>query len=389
LHALTGARQGGTPASDIYSLGVVMWEIFTERLPFGHIAGMRTQASHSFMDAQSEKKGSELISSIATQDLRPVTDGFEWPDNYKALMQRMWHSSSERRPAIAEVVRRLERLLDAEDKEATMLRRRKEWEPISMDQLKIGKLLGKGAAGDVHEASWNGNQCAVKSFFASTKSDFNAELNVLHRLRHPNIVNFFGACMGTDDDGTYDSRVFTTRDSNDGMSRVFTTDDTAVTSVEGRLSQPPPTSQKRGSTCLIVMELCAIDLYRHLQKYGKLAAQPSDPSQPATAKLHLATRVRYALDAAKAMVFLHNHQIIHHDLKSSNLLISNDKARTVKICDFSLSHATQGSFDARSQDAHSVTGSVVSEAIGTASYLAPEKLQYHLRAISMATEVLT
>ena len=44
-----------------------------------------------------------------------------------------------------------------------------------------------------------------------------------------------------------------------------------------------------------------------LQKYGQLSASGDGPS---TAKLNLATRVRYALDAAKGMVFLHEHQVI-------------------------------------------------------------------------------
>ena len=92
------------------------------------------------------------------------------------------------------------------------------------------------------------------------------------------------------------------------------------------------------------------------------------------AKLNLATRVRYALDAAKGMTFLHNrqhastpllshlplpipllqeayrrpgvvHSIIHRDLKSSNLLIANDQSKTVKICDFSFSRLSQGRYE--------------------------------------------
>ena len=36
------ARQGASTASDIYSLGVVMWEVFTCRTPFGNVPGWQT-----------------------------------------------------------------------------------------------------------------------------------------------------------------------------------------------------------------------------------------------------------------------------------------------------------------------------------------------------------
>ena len=73
------------------------------------------------------------------------------------------------------------------------------------------ELLGEGAAGEVRGALWNGNECAVKIFLdaprgkrrtssgvQSATRDWYTELNVMHRLRHPNIVGFFGALLPGD-----------------------------------------------------------------------------------------------------------------------------------------------------------------------------------------------
>ena len=94
---------------------------------------------------------------------------------------------------------------------------------------------------------------------------------------------------------------------------------------------------------------------------------PAESREPGTAKLNFPTRVRYALDAAKGMVFLHQHDIIHHDLKSSNLLVASDKLRTVKICDFSLS-------DLFSQSVASGDDHFHDEESGTLGWIAPEKM---------------
>ena len=97
----------------------------------------------------------------------------------------------------------------------------------------------------------------------------------MHQLRHPNILNFYGAV--TKDTSNYH----------------------------------------------LVLEKCACSVYAQLQKYGSLSAKDGG------AKLNLATRVRYALDAAHGMVFLHERLIIHRDLKSSNLLIGKSRSGRV------------------------------------------------------------
>jgi serine/threonine protein kinase len=52
-------------------------------------------------------------------------------------------------------------------------------------------------------------------------------------------------------------------------------------------------------------------------------------------KMQWSGRVKLALDAAKGMLYLHNKDLLHCDLKSLNLLV--DKSWTCKVADFGLS----------------------------------------------------
>eukprot|EP01052_Picozoa_sp_SAG31_P023755 SAG31_NODE_1980_length_6748_cov_2.881336_2_plen_1218_part_00 len=184
----------------------------------------------------------------------------------------------------------------------------KDWEEIPPSQLKLGPRLGAGVSGEVKAALWSGNECAVKVFNPDDARDFRAELGILQQLRHPNVVSFYGAV----------------------------------------------TESKYNRFC-IVTERCQCSVYSQLHKYGKLTSE-----ETGTAKLNMATRLRYAHDAAKGMVFLHQHRIIHRDLKSSNLLVANDRLKTVKICDFCMS---------RIQGYYQRTGA----GLGTPGWVAPEE----------------
>ncbi|KAF9153751.1 Testis-specific serine/threonine-protein kinase 4, partial [Actinomortierella ambigua] len=61
--------------------------------------------------------------------------------------------------------------------------------------LVLGKSLGFGAFGAVHEARWGNQPCAAKTFFLS-ESDFDQqsiqkEIAVLQKLRHRHIIQFY------------------------------------------------------------------------------------------------------------------------------------------------------------------------------------------------------
>ncbi|KAG0225124.1 hypothetical protein BGW42_004637, partial [Actinomortierella wolfii] len=67
--------------------------------------------------------------------------------------------------------------------------------PSSVELHVLGNLLGSGAFGSVYEARWGAQKCAAKAFF-HTPSDLyereiQKEINALQKLRHRNIIQFY------------------------------------------------------------------------------------------------------------------------------------------------------------------------------------------------------
>ncbi|KAJ0260814.1 hypothetical protein HA466_0040580 [Hirschfeldia incana] len=153
------------------------------------------------------------------------------------------------------------------------------WE-IMWEDLQIGDRIGIGSYGEVYRAEWNGTEVAVKKFLdqdfsGDSLTQFRSEIEIMLRLRHPNVVLFMGAV---------------TRPPNFSILTEFL---------------------PRGS------------LYRLLHR----------PNHQLDEK----RRMRMALDVAKGMNYLHTSHpiVVHRDLKSPNLLV--DKNWVVKVCDFGLS----------------------------------------------------
>eukprot|EP00271_Cylindrocystis_brebissonii_P000893 TRINITY_DN11071_c0_g3_i1.p1 TRINITY_DN11071_c0_g3~~TRINITY_DN11071_c0_g3_i1.p1 ORF type:complete len:961 (-),score=224.53 TRINITY_DN11071_c0_g3_i1:406-3288(-) len=157
-----------------------------------------------------------------------------------------------------------------------------EWEDID-----LGERIGQGSYGKVFRADWQGSDVAVKVFLeqdikGEALTEFKAEIEMMRRLRHPNVVLLMGAVM-----------------------------------------RPPNLS--------IVTEFCPRgSLFRLLHRPNR--------------ELDEKRRIRMALDVAKGMNYLHRRDppIVHRDLKSPNLLV--DKNWTVKVCDFGLSRMKHNTF---------------------------------------------
>ncbi|WOH16404.1 hypothetical protein DCAR_0935957 [Daucus carota subsp. sativus] len=174
-----------------------------------------------------------------------------------------------------------------------------DWEidPTELD-FSHSSIIGKGSFGEIVKAGWRGTPVAVKRILPSLSDDrlviqdFRHEVNLLVKLRHPNIVQFLGAV--TD----------------------------------------------RKPLMLITEYLRGGDLHQYLKGKGALS--------PARA-------VSFALDIARGMAYLHNEPnvIIHRDLKPRNVLLVNSSADHLKVGDFGLSKLIKVK---NSHDVYQMTG---------------------------------
>ncbi|XP_051122376.1 integrin-linked protein kinase 1-like [Andrographis paniculata] len=158
-----------------------------------------------------------------------------------------------------------------------------DWE-IDPDELDFtnASIIGKGSFGEILKATWRGTPVAIKRILPNLSDDklviqdFRHEVNLLVKLRHPNVVQFLGAV----------------------------------------------TDKK--PLMLITEYLRGGDLHQHLKEKGSL---------------HSATAINFALDIARGMAYLHSEPnvIVHRDLKPRNILLVNATADHLKVGDFGLS----------------------------------------------------
>ncbi|KAM1050416.1 hypothetical protein ACFX13_032892 [Malus domestica] len=158
---------------------------------------------------------------------------------------------------------------------------------ISWDDLHLGDAIGQGSCAIVYRGIWNESDVAIKVYFKNEYSegilqDYKKEIDIMKRLRHPNVLLFMGA--------------------------VCSQEHLAI------VTEYLP----RGS------------LFKQLHKNNQT--------------LDIRRRLVMALDVARGMNYLHhrNPPIVHRDLKSSNLLV--DKNWTVKVGDFDLSKLKNATF---------------------------------------------
>ncbi|XP_031478957.1 probable serine/threonine-protein kinase SIS8 isoform X2 [Nymphaea colorata] len=161
-----------------------------------------------------------------------------------------------------------------------------DWE-IPWEDLQIGERIGLGSYGEVYHADWNGTEVAVKKFLDQDLSgdaiqQFKCEVEIMLRLRHPNVVLFMGA-----------------------------------------VTHPPNLS-------ILTEFLPRGSLFRLLHR--------------SNVQIDEKRRLKMAFDVAKGMNYLHTSHptIVHRDLKSPNLLV--DRNWVVKVCDFGLSRLKHHTF---------------------------------------------
>ncbi|KAL6547066.1 hypothetical protein OROMI_022787 [Orobanche minor] len=136
------------------------------------------------------------------------------------------------------------------------------------------------------------SNASSRTFQMINYQDFRHEVNLLVKLRHPNIVQFLGAVT------------------------------------------------EKKPLMLITEYLRGGDLHQHLKEKGAL-----NPS----------TAINFALDIARGMAYLHSEPnvVIHRDLKPRNVLLVNTSADHLKVGDFGLSKLIRVQ---HSHDVYKMTG---------------------------------
>jgi hypothetical protein len=180
---------------------------------------------------------------------------------------------------------------------------------IESAQFKSFLKIGGGSYGEVFEVSWLGQKFAMKTVLGTVTH----ETEISAGLSHPHIVRVFGV------------------------------------------------STNKGHSCNLVMELMSGDLSKYIHM--------DHPRRDETRPFELAIAVDIMLQIAEGMQYLHDKQIVHRDLKSSNILVdsvdcSGKGYLRVKVADFGLAKIK----------AASATYSLQTKNVGTTRWMAPELL---------------
>lgn len=149
----------------------------------------------------------------------------------------------------------------------------------STDGFSDSNLLGHGNYGSVYYGHLHDQEVAIKKMTATKTKEFMAEIKVLCRVHHANLVELIGYAASDD-------------------------------------------------------ELFLI--YEFAQK-GSLGSHLHDPQNRGHSALSWIMRVQIALDAARGLEYIHEHtkaHYVHRDIKSSNILL--DETFRAKISDFGL-----------------------------------------------------
>jgi len=148
---------------------------------------------------------------------------------------------------------------------------------INFHDLELRDIIGKGSHAIVFRGKFAGNEVAIKQ--CKVVKTFDREIKNLKRLRHDNIIGFFGCC------------------------------------------EPPSNTLEK----YLVLEFARCNLADVVYENGKLASEYKTFRQA----------LGWAKQICVAFSFIHEQGVIHYDLKPANVLLS--KSWQVKICDFGIS----------------------------------------------------
>mmetsp|Transcript_55836 Transcript_55836/g.173088 ORF Transcript_55836/g.173088 Transcript_55836/m.173088 type:complete len:378 (-) Transcript_55836:96-1229(-) len=239
-----------------------------EQLPPRQACGGREVAKPTSSPSHSGRSRPQRSADLETED-RIGTAGTDGGDRKAKRLQQ-------------EIQRLTQRL-----KEAELFSGEDEGLPtFKPEEVSVGSQIAQGGFASVHHATWRCTPCAMKKIFdpvitAELKADFENEVRMLRRLRHPNIVTLMAVCR------TPPSLSFLTEFIDGGS----------------------------------LFEM----LHGHVQAGGSGCERSN------------ATLPHVLQQAASALAYMHATDTVHRDVKSHNVLLCGQGARPhTKLCDFGL-----------------------------------------------------
>ncbi|KAE9618515.1 putative dual-specificity kinase TKL-Pl-4 family [Lupinus albus] len=177
------------------------------------------------------------------------------------------------------------------------------WE-IDPKHLKYGTQIASGSYGELFKGIYCSQEVAIKVLKAEhvnsdLQTEFAQEVYIMRKVRHKNVVQFIGAC-----------------------------------------TKPP-------RLCIVTEFMSGGSVYDYLHKQKGCFKFP--------------TLLKVAIDVSKGMNYLHQHNIIHRDLKGANLLM--DENGVVKVADFGVARVKAQS-------------GVMTAETGTYRWMSPEVIEH-------------
>eukprot|EP00929_Paragymnodinium_shiwhaense_P119444 TRINITY_DN91341_c0_g1_i1.p1 TRINITY_DN91341_c0_g1~~TRINITY_DN91341_c0_g1_i1.p1 ORF type:complete len:624 (-),score=70.14 TRINITY_DN91341_c0_g1_i1:5-1822(-) len=155
-----------------------------------------------------------------------------------------------------------------------------------LDDVDVHCQIAQGGFSSVHTATWHGTRCALKKIFdpvitEELRSEFENEVRMLRRLRHPNVVTLMAVCRKP-------------------PALSILTEYVAGGSLSDLIHGPPHSR-----------------------------ARDAPPAEPWLL-------LPIAREAASALAYMHAMLVVHRDVKSQNVLLTPGQRPTAKLCDFGL-----------------------------------------------------
>ncbi|KAJ1445758.1 kinase-like domain-containing protein [Pelagophyceae sp. CCMP2097] len=203
------------------------------------------------------------------------------------------------------------------------------WE-LDHERLRIVAKIGAGSAGHVWRGEYLGATVAIKQLYSSfldptNLSEFSREVTLLHQLKHPHVLTFFGIA-------------------------------------------------RRDVYVYIVTEFCpyALDVILRAPARDSAAddgAQLRGGGAQAMPRLSVLHRLKIAREVALALDYLHTERVLHRDLKPGNILLNQDLS--TRVSDFGVSQ--RGSSQSQTL-------------VGTPAYAAPELIRQSIDEAALALD---